>query len=222
MTIVKGREVMQVISDIKPTLEAAHVLRGQGIDPAQARPAIIAAAREVLDEVRALIAPAALYTVLPLRDGGAFAGPLVARALAGATRVALAVCTIGPALEERVTALFAAGDPVRAMALDGAGVAAVGEVSHMIGERICDEGAAQGLRAGMRVSPGQEGWPIEQQRVLFSLLPAGRIGVRLNESCLMLPRKSVSFVVGLGPEMPADGVACDFCSKRERCRWRAR
>jgi hypothetical protein len=215
-------EIMQTITDLRPTLEAEHVLRGQGIDPAQARPAIVAAAREVLDEARALLAPAALYTILPVGDGAAFEGPLVARALTGATQVALAVCTIGPALEERVTALFAAGDPLRAMALDGAGVAAVGGVSQMIGERICDEAAAQGLRTGMRASPGQEGWPIEQQRVLFSLLPARRIGVRLTESCLMLPRKSVSFVVGLGAEMRADAVACDFCSKRERCRWRAR
>jgi cobalamin-dependent methionine synthase I len=162
-----------------------------------------------------------VHAILPVEEV-AFEGPLIARALAGATQVALAVCTIGPALEERVRALFAAGDPLRAMALDGAGVAALGQVSEAVGERICEEAAAQGLRTGMRVSPGQEGWPLEQQRVLFSLLPAERIGVRLNESCLMIPQKSVSFVVGLGPEMRADAVACDFCSRREHCRWRAR
>jgi hypothetical protein len=223
---------MPVLTDLQVALEAELVLRGQGIDPAQARPAIVAAAQEVLDEARALLAPAALYAVLPVREEAcncmfllgavaAFEGPLVVRALAGATQVALAVCTIGPALEERVTALFAAGDPLRAMMLDGAGVAAVGGVSQTIGERICDEAAARGLTTGMRASPGQEGWPIEQQRVLFSLLPADRIGVRLTESCLMLPRKSVSFVVGLGAEMRADRVACDYCSKRERCRWRS-
>jgi hypothetical protein len=38
----------------------------------------------------------------------------------------------------------------------------------------------------------------------------------------MLPRKSVSFALGLGPDMQADAVPCDFCSKRERCRWRVR
>ena len=204
-----------------PVLRAEHVLRGQGVDPAQAHPAAVAAAQAVLAEAHALLAPAAVHAILPVEEV-AFEGPLIARALAGATQVALAVCTIGPALEERVRALFAAGDPLRAMALDGAGVAALGQVSEAVGERICEEAAAQGLRTGMRVSPGQEGWPLEQQRVLFSLLPAERIGVRLNESCLMIPQKSVSFVVGLGPEMRADAVACDFCSRREHCRWRAR
>ncbi|MFQ6100220.1 MAG: vitamin B12 dependent-methionine synthase activation domain-containing protein [Anaerolineae bacterium] len=219
-----------IVTGLQPSLEVTHVLRGQGIDPDRARPEIVAAAQEVLDEAQSLLAPVALYTILPVRDfqhqrvtldgGAVFEGTLVARALAGATEVALAVCTIGPALDERVSALLAAGEPVQAFALHGAGIGAVGEVARMVGERICDEASAHGLRTGMRASPGQEGWPLEQQRVLFGLLPAEEIGVRLTESCLMLPRKSVSFAAGLGPEMQADAVTCDFCSKRERCRWR--
>jgi len=221
---------MPIITDFRLSLEVTHVLRGQGIDPARARPDVIRVAREVLDEARALLAPTALYVTLPVRgfqhqrvvldNGVAFEGALVARALAGATELALAVCTIGPALEERMDALFAAGDPVRALALDGAGTAAVGEISRMVSARICDAASARGLNVGMRASPGQEGWPLEQQRVLFGLVPAEEVGVRLTQSCLMLPRKSVSLVIGLGPEMRADAVPCDFCSKRERCPWR--
>jgi hypothetical protein len=227
-----------IITDWQLALEVTPVLRGQGIDPSRARPELVTAAQRVLGEAQSLLAPVALYTILPVRDfhsqqvtlegeaGSVFVsvlkGPLVARALAGATQVALAVCTIGPALEERVTALFAAGDPVRAMALDGAGVAALGEVSQMVVARIRHDGSSRGLGTGMRASPGQEGWPIEQQRVLFGLVPAEEIGVRLTDGCLMLPCKSVSLVVGLGPEMRPDAVTCDFCSKRERCPWRVR
>jgi hypothetical protein len=159
------------------------------------------------------------HTVI-LEDGASFTGELVARALAGATEIALVVCTIGPALEERVSALFTAGNSLRALALDGAGIAALGQISQAVGEWICAEAETLGLRVGMRTSPGQEGWPLEQQLVLFDLLPAQEIGVRLTESCLMLPRKSVSFAVGLGTEMQADATACDYCSKRDRCRWR--
>ena len=221
-----------VITDFHISLEVAHVLWGQGIDPDRARPEIVTAAQDVLDEAQEILVPAAMYTTLPVRDfqhqrvtlkdGAVFEGPLVARALAGATKVALAVCTAGPAVDERVTTLFHAGDPVRALALEGAGVAAVGRVAQMAAERICDEASTRGLRTGMRAEPGQEGWPIQQQRVLFDLLPAEEISVRLTSSCLMLPRKSISFVIGLGPEMQADAVSCDFCSKRERCHWRAR
>ena len=175
-------------------------------------------AQEVLGEARALLAPAAMYTILPVRDfhhqtvvldgGATFEGPLAARALAGATQIALAVCTIGPALEERTSARLAAGDPLRALALDGAGTAAVEEVSRLLAARVRDEAMARELGAGMRASPGQEGWSIWQQQVFFGLLSAEEIGVRLTESCLMLPRKSVSFVIGFGPEMRPDAVTC--------------
>jgi hypothetical protein len=221
---------MPVIADFPLTLDAGHVLQGQGLDPARARPEIVAAAQEALGEIQTLLSPAALYDTVPvwesrhhtvmLEGEACFAGELVARALAGATEIALAVCTVGPALEARVGALFAAGSPLRAMALDGAGIAVLRQISQAVGERICAEAGARGLRMGMRASPGQEEWPIEQQRILFDLLPAQEIGVRLTESCLMLPRKSVSFAVGLGPEMQADATACDCCSKRDRCRWR--
>lgn len=221
---------MHIFADLQPSLEAAHVLRGQGIAPDRARPQVVEMAREVLGEAQALLSPVAICDVWEMHDcrhdtvvlegGAVFEGALVARALAGATEAVLAVCTIGPALEARVSELFAAGDSLRALALDGAGVAALGELSRMVGERVCDEAATRGLRAGMRASPGQEGWPIEQQRVLFGLVAAGEIGVRLTESCFMVPRKSLSFTVGLGPDMRADATACDFCSKRERCRWR--
>ena len=220
------------VADFRLSLEVAHVLQGQGIDPQRARPDVVAVAESVLDEAQALLSPAVTCTVLPVRDFRhqtvvldgqmTFEGPLVARALAGATQVALAVCTIGAALEQRSAALFAAGDMLRALALDGAGNAAVGQLSMAVMARIREAASARGLGSGMRASPGQEGWPIQQQRVLFGLVPAGEISVQLTESCLMLPRKSVSFVVGVGPEMRPDAVTCDFCSKRERCRWRVR
>lgn len=219
-----------VVNDFQISLQVNDVLEGQGIPPAHASPPLVAAAQDVLGEAQALLAPAGLYTILKVRDfehqqivlenGATFSGSLVARALAGATEVALAVCTIGPALEERMSALFAEGEAVRAVALEGAGVAAIRQVSATLGIHICDLATARGQQVGMRASPGQEGWSIQQQRVLFGLVPAGKIGVRLSSSCLMLPRKSVSFVIGLGPEMRADSVTCDFCSKRERCQWR--
>jgi hypothetical protein len=222
--------VESIITDLPLSLDESHILRGQGIDPDRARPEVVTAARDVLAKARGLFAPAAMLTTLTVRDfqhhqvtlegGVIFEGPLVARALAGATDVAVVVCTVGSALDEQVDVLFAAGEPVQALALDGAGTAAVGEVSRLVGERVCDLAAAQGAKIGIWASPGQEGWSIYQQRVVFGLLEAETIGVQLTSNCLMVPRKSVSFVVGMGPEMRADGVACDLCSKRGRCQWR--
>jgi len=211
------------------SLNAEDVLIGQGIEPERANPGLIASAKAVTDDLSALLDLAAVYNVLSVTDfhhetielegGGAFEGPLVARALAGAEKVALAVCTIGSALEERMDQLFAE-DPVRAMALDGAGVAALRKVSDAVIADVREIAEEHGWGSGMRAQPGQEGWSIWQQKVLFDYLPTDAIGVRLTDSCLMIPRKSVSLVIGMGPDMRPDAVACDFCSKRNRCPWR--
>ncbi len=222
--------MFEVVNDLQVTLKKEHILKGQGIDPEKASPLLTRVATDVLNEANSLLEPAALYGYLPVEDfqheqivfpGGTFSGPLVARAFAGASRLYLVLCTIGPALEKRVAELMAA-NMMQAMALDGAGTAAVGEVSRQVMERIAATAKKDGLTAGMKANPGQEGWPIEQQRTFFDLVPADKIGVRLTESCLMLPRKSVSFVIGCGENMSADNVPCDFCSKRDRCQWRNR
>ena len=66
------------------------------------------------------------------------------------------------------------------------------------------------------MSPGSlEDWPITQQRELFALLGdvAGLVGVRLTESLLMVPPKSVSGIV-----FPTEVAfeSCQLCP-RERC-----
>lgn len=212
-------------------IDSAGVLEGQGIDPERAGTPLEQLAHAVIDEAQALIAAASIRVVVPVRDfrhetilldkGLALKGPFAARALAGSREVSVAVCTIGPALESRVRALFS-NDPGRALALDGAGTAALRKVSGSVVQRIRDEALSKGWGSGMRVQPGQEGWSLRQQHVLFDLVPADRIGVRLTDSALMIPHKSVSLVIGMGPDMRPDGVACDYCSKKERCPWRVK
>ncbi len=217
--------------DTLPDLDARAVLEGQGIDPDRAGPALTTSAETVIEEARALIHPGSVGIVRPVTDfhhqtvvldgGAVFKGPLASRALAGSREVAMAVCTLGPTLESRVREMFEE-DPVRALALDGAGVAALRRVSESVVRRIREQASSKGWGSGMRAQPGQEGWSIRQQQVIFDLVPAERIGVSLTESSLMIPQKSVSLVIGMGPDMRPDGVACDFCSKRGRCPWRIR
>ncbi len=54
------------------------------------------------------------------------------------------------------------------------------------------------------------------------LVPAERIGVSLTLSGLMVPEKSVSTVIGMGPQMPSWTQAeyCDRCSLTANCHYR--
>lgn len=76
-----------------------------------------------------------------------------------------------------------------------------------------------GLAGSSSMSPGSGDvslWPIEQQRDLFALLGdvEGLVGVRLTESCLMLPTKSLS---GIRFPTAVDFESCRLC-RREVCR----
>ena len=71
------------------------------------------------------------------------------------------------------------------------------------------------------MSPGSGGnnvWKIEQQKPLFSLFGnvEGQIGVKLTNSYLMIPNKSVSGIYFAGD---IDFISCRFCD-REGCRER--
>jgi hypothetical protein len=48
---------------------------------------------------------------------------------------------------------------------------------------------------------------------------AQQAGVTLTDGGMMIPRKSVSLVLGLGKDVRAEGRACDFCTLRETCRY---
>ena len=216
------------ITEFDFQLKAEDILKGQGIDPERASERLYTSAESVLEEAQSLLKPAALYTVVKVTDfdhqnlsfeGGYFEGPLIAKALAGADHLNIAACTIGEDLENQVKEMMD-DDPIKAVALDGAGIAAIRKVSQTVEDIISKEACELETNLGMRAQPGQEGWPIEQQRVVFSILPGDEIGIRLTETCLMIPRKSVSFVIPRGKALSDSLSPCDFCSKRSRCEWR--
>jgi len=63
-------------------------------------------------------------------------------------------------------------------------------------------------------------WAVEVgQKQIFTLLDTEKIGLKLTSSSLMIPRKSVSMVVGLGPEVMKGAGTCAYCGLRETCRY---
>jgi hypothetical protein len=144
--------------------------------------------------------------------------------LRGAERALVSVVTIGSELERRVHELQAAGEGLRSYLLDSAGVVALGAVSEAI--RCLAEEAAADHEWGVSpsLSPGSlVGWPLVGQRELCALLPLDAIGVQLNSHCVLVPYKSVSGLIGLGPGYGASrvGSVCKYCSLRNTC-WRRR
>jgi hypothetical protein len=77
--------------------------------------------------------------------------------------------------------------------------------------RIEERAAAEGRKITNHYSPGYCGWNVAEQQRLFALLPPGFCGVRLTPSSLMVPIKSISGVIGLGPEVRKRDYECNVC-----------
>jgi hypothetical protein len=130
------------------------------------------------------------------------------------------MATIGDALERQVS-LWMADEPLLGLALDGLGTAALGRLSASVCRHFSDLAAETGLETTVPFSPGVGAWPLaDGQRELFGLVDAGRIGVRLMPSCQMVPRKSVSLVLGMGSRVRRGESSCEWCGMRDGCRYK--
>ena len=213
-------------------LDIDAVLRGQGAEPGAIRkrnPRLVEMAQRAMEDAVPLLEPRTLFQDLEveklhhdqlLLDGGSrLSGKLIAEHLGPAMRVIVILCTIGEALEEYATRV-ANEDIVHSLALDGVGSAAV----ELLANNACRHFEEQALDIGMQtsipLSPGMVGWSVEVgQPEVFKILQPSQIGVRLSEFGLMLPRKSLTMVLGLGESMNTGGRTCDYCNMRETCRY---
>jgi hypothetical protein len=224
---------MPRLDDLVWALDVDSVLRAQAADPDVIRgrqPDLVEVADRALAEGLPLITPRVLYEQksvigighdwLELQGHIRLRGQSVCSHLLHADEVVLILCTVGEAIEDRIREIFGR-DPVRALALDGVGIAALNALAAAAIAHFKAVATAQGAKVSVPLSPGIEGWSVEQgQAQLFSLLRAEEIGVRLTESCMMRPSKSLTMVLGVGTAVDDEGTACDFCVAREHCRYR--
>jgi hypothetical protein len=182
-----------VLSDFPLRWDENHILIrvGSKRGRASASPVLLQLLEEIEPQVRSLIVPRSAYAILPHAETNGH--PI----FKGAVEVALGVGTIGPALEEEVERQFRDGDMLRGLLLDAYGTAAVVQIFKAVEKRIVAGALARGLWPSRRFCPGYKGWPLEEQRFLFGRVDAAAIGVRLNDSCMMIPRKSNSFRINL-------------------------
>jgi hypothetical protein len=223
---------MPIIRDIPLRLKTEELLRREGFRrKAKIRPEIKSLILELLASVKSdhLLEPTMAYEIYPITQSSqrqlslegklVLSGPLLPSLLAGAKELAVVVSTIGPKLEKQVTDYTNRGEPLRGMLLDGIGSAAVDSLAEEAGKFITGGALSHGYEASSPVSPGMPGLPITEQWQLFKMVPAQEIGVSLTPSGVMVPLKSASMVIGLGPQMKTwtRAEVCAHCRLRKTC-----
>jgi cobalamin-dependent methionine synthase I len=142
---------------------------------------------------------------------------VIARLLKRCKKVAVFALTIGNYLEEMVAYLAENGLVLQATVLDAIGSGAAEKLAVYVEDRIRQMAHAEGFVASWRFSPGYCDWEVHQQKMVFQALNGDTAGIRLTESLLMIPRKSISGIIGIGPADNGieDYNPCCTCKKKE-------
>jgi cobalamin-dependent methionine synthase I len=132
-------------------------------------------------------------------------------------KLAVFILTIGSYLEEMVEYLIENGLVVQGTVLDAIGSSAAEQMAGLIEERIKNVAEMKGQCISRRFSPGYCDWDVSQQEMIFKILNDDTAGVMITDEYLMLPRKSVSGIIGIGDlDSGADEYnPCRTCVKED-------
>jgi hypothetical protein len=176
---------------------------------------------DIISESYKLLDPKAMYEPIKINEINGvrlilnnetfFESNLLVDKLKCAKELAIYIVTIGPALEQKVAELGSV-DLARSFILDCVGTYALRQIFNLIRKDY----QPNDLKQVSKFSPGStSNWDMSQQRVLFDILGPKKveeaIGVKLNEYCVMIPRKSVS---GVMVETEEQFQECQICEKR--------
>jgi hypothetical protein len=226
---------MPVIRDIPLSLKTRDVLHREGFrEHSKVRPEIKGLIRELLASVKKahLVESAVAYEIysvtkishnqLCLEGNLVVPGWLLPSLLPEVKELAAVVGTIGPKLEKQVTDYIKRDEPLRGLLLDGIGSAAVDSLTREVCKFMAGEASSRGYQASSPISPGVPGLPITEQWQLLEMVPAREIGVSLTSAGIMVPRKSASMVIGIGPQMKTwtRAEVCAHCHLRKTCPYR--
>jgi hypothetical protein len=204
-----------VLEDVPLRVDRDEVLRFQGyrkgIDVPDA--AVLSLFDEALALGNPLMEPRVVYRAAPVTwqgpdlieaGGERLTIPAIGRLWGPLEQVGAGVCTVGAAIEERARCLWDERELPLALMLDSIGSTAAESLAEYANDLLCQAAIAADVRVTNHISPGYAGWDTAEQAALFRLCPGRPIGVALNSSCVMTPGKSISFLVGVGPEARVD------------------
>lgn len=186
---------------------------------------IVSLIDEHMENAHQLMEPAYSYIIKDIEavrrscvflDGSiVFESEVMARLMEQCKMVTVFLVTIGSRLEKMVLRLAEDGLVLESTVLDAIGSVATEMVAEFVHGRVEEVSHAQGLCVSRRFSPGYCDWAIRQQKMVFRAMDGNSMGVRLTKECLMLPRKSVSGVIGIGPREMKNYNPCKTCNKRD-------
>ena len=149
-------------------------------------------------------------------------GEDIKRHLAGCGEILLMGATIGAGVD-RAIHIEEVKDAVNALIMDSAGSTLIEAVCDSFEASLRSLAAKQSKFLTTRFSPGYGDLPLAVQNRFGELIEARRIGLTITPEHIMVPRKSVTAIIGIADHpLRAKKRTCADCNMHESCRFRKR
>ena len=180
---------------------------------------------DCIDEVASVSKESFLYEIFDIERAAeglclkgttlTLAGEDIGRHLAGSEKCALMAVTLGLEVDKRIN-FYSKTDIAKALVFDACATAAAESICDTVQEKIETVAKSMGFETTTRFSPGYGDFPIGIQKELAKVLKTYEgIGLSVNESSIMIPRKSVTAFIGLRREKSDEsGNSCESCGRR--------
>jgi len=186
---------------------------------------------ECIEELMGIAAPKYICRTLSITDrersisleGGLFElpGRAISRHLSGSGECILMAATLGSEVDKKIR-YYEKIDLTKALILDACATVCIEAVCGRICEDIEKSELPVGKHLTFRFSPGYGDLPIDIQTGFLQVLNAGkRIGLTASSTNILLPRKSVTAVIGITEKNCAENkTGCAECSKSNECNYK--
>jgi len=138
-------------------------------------------------------------------------GNIVHKMLKHSETYAFFLVTAGPEPERLARDLLANGDYLEGYITDLVASSMADSLADQVHEQIRNMAASRNMKMTNRYSPGYCSWDVAEQQNLFKLFTENSCGISLSESSLMSPVKSISGIVGMGPNVKFNEYTCEIC-----------
>jgi len=137
--------------------------------------------------------------------------------LAGCGQAVLLAATLGAAADSLIRH-WEAADITRSLVFDACATQYIEQCCDELEEQVKQEASERGLAITSRFSPGYGDLPLDTQPKLLAVLDAGRrIGLTCTERFILIPRKSVTALIGLGKDLQKRPGGCESCPLNKKC-----
>lgn len=202
------------------TLDRDEILRYLGYRGQTLEPALLSQLGRCQEAVCRAAEPKLVWRELPLEEvpPALLRGADIAAHLAGCGRVLLLAATLGAGVDSLLLRTQVR-DVADAMIMDACASAAIESVCDRWEAERREELARRGLGLTSRFSPGYGDLPLSVQPLFLDTVDAvRRIGLHMTPGDLMVPRKSVTALLGVGAAAEKRR-SCETCALRETCQF---